>query len=182
MLVGAYYGQDIMEKPLYEHVPVSIAPHVPTNLKVLQVLATFFAFLECLFALEHVFKCLGHDPLRSLWFFAAPLITFIPALISGYLQLESYRNHFVVFHFLISWTLNTQQYRLFLANMTKRFPFNPFGIEHIFCMIPVFVHLFTPDSELRDTLVVYSTYACAACVFLLFYGHIYLLSMQWLAY
>jgi hypothetical protein len=78
----------------------------------------------------------------------APVITFIPALMAGYLEIETYKNHFVIFHFMISWALNTQQYRLYIANMSKSFPFNPFGLEHVFCMIPVLVHIFTPDPEL----------------------------------
>ena len=71
---------------------------------------------------------------------------------------------------------------MYIANMTKKIPFNPFGLENIIAFIPLAVHFACSTEEQSKKYEPLATYVCMALMFCLFFGHIYLLSMQWLAY
>ena len=60
--------------------------------------------------------------------------------------------------------------------MTKR-EFSPLGLEHLISAVPIVAHLVAKDSDKQEQIVVAATFVSALAVFILFYGHIYLLSM-----
>lgn len=97
-----------MDDPLSMHTPEFIGKQFGPDWKMFHALAGLFAILQFLFATEHLVKCFSHNINRSLWYFSGIAITFMPVIISGYLGLETYKNYFVLFHILYSWTFNVQ--------------------------------------------------------------------------
>lgn len=109
----------------------------------------------------------------------SPLVPIMPAMIQGMLNTTVFCEHFVLYFLLHSFSTNTQTYRLMISNMTKSVPFNPFGWETLIACIPLMAHILTPvDSNICYELI--ATKITLLLLIALFYGHIILLSLQWL--
>jgi len=67
-----------------------------------------------------------------------------------------------------------------IANMTNS-EFYPVSFENFICLLPLFVHMTCKDKLERITLEPLANYVCLLLLFVLFYSHIALLSMQYLA-
>lgn len=141
-----------------------------------------FTSLHQIFIIDNFIKSFRHSPKKTLEIALAPLTILIPVIASAYLGLETYKNQFVLFHILHSWASNVQQYRLQIANMTKKFPFSPIGPENLIACLPLIAHVSMCCEIERVVYEPIVTYVSLVLMFCLFYGHIYLLSQQWLAY
>ena len=75
--------------------------------------------------------------------------------------------------------LNVKIYKLMISNMTNS-SFELLGIENFIGMIPIMVHLTSTGKIQKEILEPLATYLSVVALFILFYGHIVLLSRQYL--
>ena len=80
---------------------------------------------------------------------------------------------------LYNFTTNVQTYRLMVSNMTKTSPINPVGLETFLGFVPLLAHIVAPASA-QESFEKSACYVSLILLVILFYGHIYFLSQQWL--
>jgi len=107
------------------------------------------------------------------------MLIFIVAFIGAFYETETYTNQFVWYNVLHQMVLNVKIYRLMVANMTNS-PFELIGIENFIGIIPIIVHLTSPSKIQKEILEPLATYLCIVALFILFYGHVVLISRQYL--
>ena len=116
----------------------------------------------------------------SLVILCIPLLSLGIALLHASFSPESFRNEFVIFHLLHSCSFNVSSYRLMISNMTKN-PVKVFGFEHVLQVVPILMHCLCRNKLER---LAFEPMACYLSLFLLvclFYGHIFMLTFQFLA-
>ena len=141
----------------------------------IMVLSTCFVIH---FFYNGVKNCIQTDFNKTIKIMSAPIITLSTALLYGYYETETFKNQFVIFHLVHSISFNITIYRLMISNMTNS-NFRVVSTENIVCLVPLFVHFYFPDE--KDVVEPLSNYICLALLVVLFYGHISLLSLQYLA-
>jgi len=172
------FGYSAMADPLVQHVP-ALASIVPDWIVVYHLPAVFFSALQWLLISENAYLALKENWTASLWMLVTPAIVSATVIVHGALGTEVYRNKFAAFHLLHSMCFNVAEYRLMIANMTKKniseFTYRPWGPENILAILPIVAHLALSkeDAIFWEPLV---TYICIISLFVLFYGHIFLLS------
>jgi len=67
-----------------------------------------------------------------------------------------------------------------IANMTKT-EYIPIGIENIITLIPLMIHFLCNNKLERITLEPLANYICLVFLIIIFYSHIAMISMQYLA-
>lgn len=112
---------------------------------------------------------------------APVFIVIVTASIECYVETETFKHQYAVCNLVYNFTLNHAILRLMLTNMTKR-EFAIVGIENIFGVLPLLVHLCSPTPELAKLLNPLVSYACAIILHLKIYVHLGLLSQQFYAH
>lgn len=140
-----------------------------------ELAAVVFVILQIIFTLENLIDCFKMDFKRTMHYMLGPFLILFVAAISGYLQTETYREQYVVFHLLHSLAFNVTEYRLMISNMTKS-EFSVYGLENFIAALPLFIHLVAPSSTHKMVFEPFVTYVCIIAVYLLFYCHLFFLS------
>lgn len=177
--LAGVFGYQGVDRGVSEMLPEGVGQYVPEYVRMQHFLAALFSFLIAIFVVENVIKSFKFNPLLALRLTLSPFVPLAPAIIQGWLNTTVFREHFVLFFLVHSFSTNAQTYRLMISNMTRRIPYNPLGWETLLGCIPLAAHLAAPMDS-KGTYELVATYVSLALLIFLFYGHIVLLSLQWL--
>lgn len=136
-------------------------------------MACVYILLLCLFTLENLWDCFKQDFKRTMYYLLNPAICLTIPVLCAYLGSPSYEKNFFLFHLMYSLVYDVSSYRLMLSHMTKS-NFAILGLEHLIAIAPLLTMLIIPEQEVLVTKI------CVGLIFILFYGHFYMLAREYL--
>lgn len=174
MIVAAIFGYQQMDDHFIGYFPQYIQLYIDDSIKLQHILTGFFTFLLVIFSFETWITCIRKAPRVTLRMLIKLVMVLLPILTSAYLETETYKHQFVIFHLFHSWVMNQAAYNLMIANMTKKskeeLNFGVFGIENVIAWIPNLVHFLIKGNQKRMIFEPLATYVCMMYIFVYFYA------------